>query len=81
MQLPGLSTVSGEISVGPTPVRCSDPVAAQAAGIVYLPGDRHSEGLFLSLSVRENLAAIVLDRLSRSASSRLVSRRSSSTAK
>ena len=47
------------------PVRCSDPVAAQTAGIVYLPGDRHSEGLFLTLSVRENLAAIVLDRLSR----------------
>jgi ribose transport system ATP-binding protein len=61
----GLSTVSGEISVGPTKVRCSDPVAAQAAGIVYLPGDRHSEGLFLSLSVRENLTAIVLDSLSR----------------
>jgi ribose transport system ATP-binding protein len=36
-----------------------------SAGIVYLPGDRHSEGLFMSLSVRENIAALVLDALSR----------------
>ena len=33
--------------------------------LVYLPGDRHAEGLFLSLSVRENLTPLVLDRLSR----------------
>jgi ribose transport system ATP-binding protein len=40
-------------------------VAAQRGGIVYLPGDRHTEGIFLSLSVRENLVALVLSALAR----------------
>jgi ribose transport system ATP-binding protein len=63
--LAGLDPASGEIRVGNDTIRLSDPVAAQAGGIIYLPGDRHTEGLFLSLSVRENLTALVLDALSR----------------
>jgi ABC-type sugar transport system ATPase subunit len=30
---------------------------------VHLPGDRHAKGVFMALSVRENLSALVLDRL------------------
>ncbi len=63
--LAGLNPVTGEITVSGQPVTTSDPVAAQDGGIIYLPGDRHSEGLFLSLSIRENLVALVLDALSR----------------
>ncbi|MEO8668257.1 MAG: ATP-binding cassette domain-containing protein [Bauldia sp.] len=63
--LAGLEAASGAVTVDGKPVRLSDPVAAQAGGIIYLPGDRHAEGLFLSLSIRENLAALVLDSLSK----------------
>ena len=35
-----------------------DPIAAQEAGVIYLPGDRHAEGLFLALTVRENMTAL-----------------------
>jgi ribose transport system ATP-binding protein len=61
----GLTPASGSLSVNSNSVRMSDPVAALNSGIVYLPGDRHAEGIFPSLSVRENLAALVLDLLAR----------------
>ena len=62
--LAGLVPVSGTMAIRQKPVRLSDPIEAQAAGIVHLPGDRHAEGVFMALSVRENLSALVLDRLS-----------------
>jgi ribose transport system ATP-binding protein len=61
----GLSLVTGEILVRGASVTPSDPIAAKAKGIIYLPGDRHSEGLLLTLSVRENLTLLVLDTLAR----------------
>ena len=61
--LAGLTPVSGEISIRGVGVATSDPVAAQKAGIIFLPGDRHAEGLLLSLSIRENLTLLVLDAL------------------
>ncbi len=63
--LAGLTAVSGEIAVKGAGVATSDPVAAQKGGIIFLPGDRHAEGLLLSLSVRENLTLLVLDTLTR----------------
>ncbi len=63
--LAGLTPISGEIAVRGAGVATSDPVAAQKGGIIFLPGDRHAEGLLLSLSVRENLTLLVLDRLTR----------------
>jgi len=63
--LAGLTAVSGEISVNGVGAKTSDPVAAQKGGIIFLPGDRHAEGLLLSLSVRENLTLLVLDTLTR----------------
>jgi ribose transport system ATP-binding protein len=63
--LAGLTAVSGMIAVKGSGVATSDPVAAHKGGIIFLPGDRHAEGLLLSLSVRENLTLLVLDTLTR----------------
>jgi ribose transport system ATP-binding protein len=63
--LAGLVPATGELAIGGKRTALGDPISVQGAGIVYLPGDRHSEGLFMSLSVRENIAALVLDVLSR----------------
>ena len=63
--LAGLTAVSGEITVKGAAVATSNPVAAQKGGIIFLPGDRHAEGLLLSLSVRENMTLLVLDTLTR----------------
>lgn len=62
--LAGLVPVAGELTVDGNRAPLNDPIALQNRGIVFLPADRHAEGLFLSLSVRENLAALALDALS-----------------
>jgi ribose transport system ATP-binding protein len=62
--LGGLVPVDGAMTVGSRPVRMGDPIAAQEAGIIYLPGDRHAEGLFLPLTVSDNMTALVLRALS-----------------
>jgi len=63
--LAGLVPASGTMIVAGRPIRMSDPTAAQNGGVIYLPGDRHAEGLFLPLTVRENMTALVLGSLSR----------------
>lgn len=47
---------SGEISVFGHRLTGTGAMTARAAGIGFVPDDRHQEGLFLPLSVRENLA-------------------------
>jgi ribose transport system ATP-binding protein len=61
--LAGLAPAAGAVTVAGKSVKLGNPISSQQAGVVYLPGDRHSEGLFLSLSVRENIVALVLDAL------------------
>jgi len=63
--LAGLATVTGEILIRGAAVAPSDPISAKDHGIIYLPGDRHAEGLLLTLSVRENLTLLVLNTLAR----------------
>ena len=63
--LAGLLPSSGDLQVSGQPVTGLTPAAASARGIVHLPGDRHTEGAFLPLSVRENVSALILPRLSR----------------
>jgi len=63
--LAGLVPSSGEIQVSGESVTGLTPAAAGARGIVHLPGDRHTEGAFLPLSVRENYSALILPKLSR----------------
>jgi len=57
----------GAVQVGgDDPVR-SGQAAARAARIAFVPDDRHAEGLFLSLSVRDNIGIAQLDRNTRGA--------------
>jgi ribose transport system ATP-binding protein len=54
--LAGLNQIdAGMIQVAGRTVRCASRAESQAAGIGFVPDDRHSEGLFLSLSVQDNL--------------------------
>ncbi len=59
-----LKGVAGEMRIGGRPVRHSGPRAAKAARIALIPEDRKNEGLFLSMSVEENLGITVLETLS-----------------
>ncbi|MBT9384320.1 ATP-binding cassette domain-containing protein [Pseudooceanicola sp. CBS1P-1] len=54
---------SGRIAIAGVPVDCASRDSAQKAGIGFVPDDRHSEGLFLSLSVQENLGLGNMDAL------------------
>ncbi len=47
--------VSGEIKVDGVPVRLRTPLDAIRAGVVYLTEDRKGRGLFLDMSVRDNI--------------------------
>ncbi len=62
-----LRDVKGTIAVGGHPVAIHSPADAKAAGLdlALVPEDRKSEGLMLSMSVRENMVLAALDRLSR----------------
>jgi len=63
--LAGLAPAVGEFRINGKQTALGEPTRIQDAGVVYLPGDRHFEGLFMSLSVRENIVVLVLDALSR----------------
>jgi ribose transport system ATP-binding protein len=63
--LAGLLGASGEVALGNRPLKLGHPEAAHRAGIVFLSADRHKEGLFMSLSVRENAAIAALRRFAR----------------
>jgi len=55
---------AGEIRLGGEALARRSPARALRAGIAYLSEDRRREGIFPGLSVRENLTAAVLPRLS-----------------
>lgn len=52
----------GEVFVNGSPVAISTPSDAIAAGIAYLSEDRKGLGLFLDMSIRENVNVSVIDR-------------------
>ncbi|HVY99061.1 MAG TPA: sugar ABC transporter ATP-binding protein [Dongiaceae bacterium] len=62
-----LRRVSGEVSVGGTPVRVRSPRRAKRSdlAIAFVPEDRKTEGLHLHLSVSDNIALSVLGKLTR----------------
>ena len=62
--LAGLLPAQGSARLGDEPLRLGDHAAIQQAGIVYLPADRHAEGLFLPMSVRENTTVLSLGSIS-----------------
>ncbi len=59
------SGAAGTVMLGETPLRASDAVSRQRAGIMFISNDRKSEGLFLDSSVGANLTATRLPALSR----------------
>jgi ribose transport system ATP-binding protein len=56
---------SGEVEVGGKEVKTGSPSSAIKAGIAFLPEDRKAEGIIPDLSVRENIVAAAMPRLSR----------------
>ena len=56
---------SGEVQMAGKDVKTGSPPSAIKAGIAFLPEDRRSEGIIPGLSVRENIVAAAMSRLSR----------------
>jgi ribose transport system ATP-binding protein len=63
--LAGLVPSSGDVRRGDTRLDLSSPAAALADGVVYVSGDRHAEGVFSALTVRENVTVSSLARVAR----------------
>jgi ribose transport system ATP-binding protein len=63
--LAGLEPATGEVLLDGRRINPVVETRRSRGGIVYMPADRHVEGLFMSLSVRENLASLALSRLAR----------------
>lgn len=64
--LAGLHRIErGVVRVAGEAVRIRSPRDALRAGVVYVPGDRHSEGVALPLTIQQNLVLPSLGRLSR----------------
>ena len=63
--LAGLGHATGQVTLDGARLRASRPDAALRAGIVYLSADRLGEGLFGTLSVRENALISALARFTR----------------
>ena len=54
---------AGEVRLRGKPVEFSSPSQAMAAGVAYLPEDRHQDGLVLDFSIAENVTLPILPRL------------------
>ncbi|WP_329138508.1 ATP-binding cassette domain-containing protein [Streptomyces sp. NBC_01476] len=63
--LAGLQSARGAVRLRGKALDLSSPLRAARSGIAHLPADRHADGLFLSLSLRENLTPLVLPSMSR----------------
>jgi ribose transport system ATP-binding protein len=63
--LAGLVPAAGEVELAGRSVHITGPAAARAAGVSYVSADRHGEGVFTTLSVRENTALSALERFVR----------------
>jgi ribose transport system ATP-binding protein len=63
--LAGLGHATGRAELHGVPLKPGRPDAALDAGVVYLSADRHGEGLFGTLSVRENALVSALGQFSK----------------
>jgi monosaccharide-transporting ATPase len=70
----GADRAAGKVTVDGRQVRSGSPSSAIAAGMAFLPEDRKKEGIIPNLSVRENILAAGLRRVSKGG---VVSRRAS----
>lgn len=64
--LAGVDNARGDFSISGKSVRLGSSSSSAAAGVVYVPSDRHGEGLFMPMSVGENIVMKTLSRVSRS---------------
>ncbi len=55
---------AGSVHIGGEPVEGTSTAAARDAGVGFVTDDRHEEGLFLTLKLRENIGIGALDRIS-----------------
>jgi ribose transport system ATP-binding protein len=55
----------GEVSVARVKISGDSPGAFRAAGVGFITDDRHTEGVFLNLTLRENLSVGFLESISR----------------
>jgi ribose transport system ATP-binding protein len=55
--LAGLTPSRGEVHIGGIAAHLNHPRKAMDSGISYLSGDRHAEGIFADLTVRENFSS------------------------
>jgi ribose transport system ATP-binding protein len=55
---------AGSVRINGKPVEGTSAAAARRAGIGFVTDDRHEEGLFLTLKLRENIGIGALDRIS-----------------
>jgi ribose transport system ATP-binding protein len=55
----------GTVEVEERPVKLHSPADAVPAGLAFLPEDRKADGIFPGLSIRENIVAAALPRLSK----------------
>lgn len=55
--LAGIIRSTGHVLIGSDPANLRSSQAALKSGVSYLPGDRHAEGIFGDLSVRENFSS------------------------
>lgn len=62
--LAGLERSKGSVIAAGSKLRLGSNHASSQAGIVYVPADRHGEGVFLPLSVAENIAMKTLPNVS-----------------
>jgi ribose transport system ATP-binding protein len=63
--LAGLLNATGEVLLSDSAIKLDNPEAASKVGVTFLSSDRQKEGLFMSLSVRENAALSALSRFAR----------------
>jgi ribose transport system ATP-binding protein len=63
--LAGLVPASGTVRLRGSEAHFSGPAEARSAGISYVSADRHGEGIFPPMSVRENAALSALKRFAR----------------
>ena len=62
--LAGLESASGEVTINRSSVRLGSSASSSRAGVVYVPSDRHGEGLFMPMSVGENIVMKTLGKVS-----------------
>ncbi|WP_219996033.1 ATP-binding cassette domain-containing protein [Nocardioides humi] len=62
--LAGLEPSRGDVLVDGRRLARGSTAYARRAGVVHVPADRHEDGVFLPLSVAENIAAATLDEVS-----------------